>query len=178
MSGGRVAPALVDVWPAWQRVLHWALAASVITALVVHEGGPWHEAAGWLALGLAAVRTLLGFIGPPAARFSAFLRGPRETLAYAQQLRSGHAPRLLNHNPLGAVMVVVLLGMVLLAGASGWLYTTDRFWGEGWVILLHACCTWPLVGLAALHVGGVWHASRAHGENLVAAMWHGRKRAE
>lgn len=176
MRGAESTSTTVTVWPVWQRALHWSLATSVLTALVVHEGGLVHEGAGWVALGLALLRVALGWFGPDAARFSAFVRGPRETLAYAQELRAGHAPRVLNHNPLGALMVVVLLGGVSLAGVSGWLYTTDRFWGEGWVILLHALCAWPLAGLAALHLAGVWHASRTHHENLVGAMWHGRKR--
>ena len=34
-----------------------------------------------------------------------------------------------------------------------------------------------LFALIPLHVGGVVHASRAHRENLVAAMLHGRKSA-
>ncbi len=176
MRGAESCAATVSVWPVWQRALHWSLAASVLTALVVHEGGPVHETAGWAALGLALLRVGLGLFGPTAARFSAFVRGPRETLAYARDLRAGRAPRLLNHNPLGALMVVVLLAGVSVAGLSGWLYVTDRFWGEAWAILLHALCAWPLAGLAVLHMGGVWHASRSHHENLVGAMWHGRKR--
>jgi cytochrome b len=60
-------------------------------------------------------------------------------------------------------------------GVSGWLYTTDRFWGVEWVEQLHrwlANALWTLVGL---HVAGVLYASVRHRENLVAAMLHGRK---
>ena len=166
----------VTVWPVWQRALHWSLASSVLVALATHEGGRWHELAGWAVLGLACLRVALGVVGPGPARFRAFVRSPGETLAYARLLRQGRAPRLLNHNPLGALMVLVLLALSAAAAASGWLYITDRFWGEAWAIELHALLAWPLLGLVALHVAGVLHAGWLHRENLVAAMWHGRKR--
>jgi cytochrome b len=169
-------PSRVAVWPLWQRAMHWSLALSVLAALLTHEGGWVHEVVGWAALGLALLRVFLGLFGPEPARFRAFVRKPRETLAYARLLRQGRAPRLLNHNPLGAWMVLVLLALSAAAAASGWLYITDRFWGEAWVIRLHAVLAWPLLGLVALHVAGVLHAGWLHRENLVAAMWHGRKR--
>ena len=57
------------------------------------------------------------------------------------------------------------------------LYETDRFWGDPVVYALHQIGGWAFVLLAPLHVAGVVLASRRHGENLVAAMVHGRKRA-
>jgi cytochrome b len=167
----------VRVWPLWQRLLHLTLALAVLIALVQYEGGAVHEVAGYVALVAAGLRLLLGWVGPGAARFCAFVRGPRETWAYARQVRAHGAPRYLNHNPLGAWMVVGLLVLGLLAGASGALYVTDRFWGDAWLITLHAVLAWPLVVLVPLHVAGVVHASREHQENLAAAMWHGRKPA-
>ena len=142
------------VWPAWQRLLHAVVALTVLTALL---------------------RVLLGLAGPGAARFSAFVRGLSTTRAYARRVLDGTAERHLNHNPLGAWLVMVLLALALLAGISGALYVTDRFWGEAWVIAWHAMVAWPLVAMVPLHVAGVVHASRAHHENLAAAMVHGRK---
>jgi cytochrome b len=167
----------VPVWPLWQRLLHLTLALAVLTALVQYEGGAVHEAAGYVALVAATLRLLLGWAGPQAARFRSFVRGLRETWVYARQVRDHDAPRYLNHNPLGAWMVVCLVMLCVLAGASGALYVTDRYWGEAWLITLHAVVAWPLVVLVPLHVAGVLHASREHHENLAAAMWHGRKPA-
>jgi hypothetical protein len=59
---------------------------------------------------------------------------------------------------------------------SGWLYTTDAYWGVEWVGDLHDALSDALIGLAALHVGGVIFTSWRQRENLVAAMVHGRKR--
>ncbi len=59
---------------------------------------------------------------------------------------------------------------------TGWLSTTDRYWGIAWVANLHLWSSWALLALLPLHIAGAIHASRAHRENLVAAMIHGRKR--
>jgi cytochrome b len=67
--------------------------------------------------------------------------------------------------------------MIALAGASGWLYTTDRFWGVAWVGELHSAAADVLLGLVAAHVAGVLFASYNERENLIAAMLHGRKRS-
>jgi cytochrome b len=74
-------------------------------------------------------------------------------------------------------MIVALLATIAAVCLSGWLYTTDRFWGEAWVENVHEGLTWFLLGLVALHIGGVIFSSLRHGENLVAAMFHGRKRS-
>ena len=79
---------VVLVWPVWQRLLHWALAASVIAAIACHEMGTPHEVIGYAALALGLLRIVLGFAGPREARFSSFVRGVRATLAYARRCTS------------------------------------------------------------------------------------------
>ena len=164
------------VWPLWLRLAHWSLAAAIVVALITYRGGRVHEASGYVALAVAALRITLGFLGPADARFSAFVRGPRVTFAYARRLLDSTAERHLNHTPLGGWMIVVLLTFALIGAGSGALYVTDRFWGEAWLIGLHSMCTWIFVGLVPLHVAGVIHASVIHRENLVRAMIDGRKR--
>ncbi len=171
--------AWVRVWPRWQRLLHAALALTMVAALGTYEGGRLHEWAGYAALAFVLLRLALGFGGPVPARFSAFVRAPMVTWDYAKAWWQGQEPRHLNHNPLGAWMVVMLLSLGAGAAATGALYVTDRFWGEAWLIGAHALLAWPLVLMVPLHLAGVIHAIRRHRENLVAAMWwHGCKREE
>jgi cytochrome b len=73
-------------------------------------------------------------------------------------------------------MIVAILSLLAVITASGWLATTDDYWGIAWVMNLHLYATWALLALLPLHIAGAVHASRQHHENLVASMLHGRKR--
>lgn len=167
-------------WPVWNpllRCLHWCLATAMIAAFVTHEGGGRvHELTGYVALAAAALRVVLGWVGPGYWRFSSFVRGLRTTAAYAADVLARREARHIGHNPLGGWMVLALLVISLAAGASGWLYVTDRFWGMEWLEELHGALGEALLPLLALHLAGVVFTSVRHRENLVASMLHGRKR--
>lgn len=169
---------MVAVWDPLIRLGHWCLVASVVVAwLTRHGGAAVHEIAGYCALAIVAVRIVWGFVGPRYARFTQFMHNPVHTLQYARLVVATREPRHIGHNPLGAWMIVALLVMVFLVGTSGWLYTTDAFWGVEWVEIVHATLSDAMLALITLHVLGVILASRRHHENLAAAMIHGRKRA-
>lgn len=172
----------VRVWDAPVRVAHWALVGSVLVAWITSEfpgklSAAIHEWAGYAVLGVVALRFAWGWMGPRYARFATFVRSPAETLAYARMLAARSEPRYIGHNPLGAWMIVALLAMAVLAAGSGWLYITDRFWGEQWLEELHGGLSYALLALAGLHVAGVVATSLRHRENLASAMLSGRKRA-
>jgi cytochrome b len=167
----------VAVWDPLVRVGHWALAISVAGAWLTRTGGgAWHEWIGYASLALVALRVMYGWTGPRRARFADFVRGFDATLDYAQRLPHGREARYVGHNPLGGWMVVALLVNIALVGASGWLYTTDAFWGDARVEATHNALANALLVLVTLHVAGVVATSIRHRENLVAAMLHGRKR--
>ena len=168
----------VKVWDPIVRVAHWLLVAAITLAWLTRRGwGSWHEWIGYAALGLVVVRVTWGFFGSTAARFTDFVRSPVVTAAYARAMWARCEPRFVGHNPLGGWMIIALLFNVAAVGVTGWLYTTDRFWGVEWVETLHAKLAEALLWLGGLHVVGVLLASYRHRENLIAAMVHGRKRA-
>jgi cytochrome b len=170
---------MIPVWDLPVRVLHASLVLTVAAAwLTRHSPGRWHEWLGYATLAIVAMRTLWGFFGRGHARFADFVRSASPTADYARAVISGREARFIGHNPLGAWMVIALLALVALVGFTGWLYTTDRFWGVAWVEELHETLSDVLFLFVALHILGVVFTSVRHRENLVASMLHGRKREE
>lgn len=171
-------PDSVRVWDLPVRVGHWALVLGVLLAWVTRHGfGSVHEWIGYVVLGVVLFRVLWGFWGTPYARFAQFTQSPGTTLDYIRDVRSHREKRYLGHNPLGGWMTLLLLSTLFIICFTGWLYTTDRFWGIAWVEALHNGSTNFLIGLVAVHVSGVIWTSLKTRENLIACMIHGRKRA-
>lgn len=169
----------LQVWDATVRVLHWTLAGAVAMGWLTTLGwaSSWHEAWGYAAVAVVVARAIWGFTGSPHARFAGFVRSRAQVLEYAHQVRKGTEPRFIGHNPLGGWMVVALLASVAAAGFTGWLFTTDMFWGYGWLSTLHEALAWLVLVLVVLHLCGVVFTSIRHRENLVRAMITGRKSA-
>jgi len=176
MTAGGPAPSTVEAWDVFVRVAHWTLVATVAGAWLTRHSGNWHEWLGYAAFAVVLARLVWGWTGTRYARFSQFVRSPAATLRYALQVLARTAPRHVGHNPLGAFMIVLLLVMVMLVAATGWLLTTDAYWGIKWMEDLHEGASNALFSLVALHIAGVAFSSIRHHENLVAAMVHGRKR--
>jgi cytochrome b len=100
----------IYVWDVPTRAVHWTLAGLFAFSWWSAKSGhlPWHRISGDLILGLLLFRLMWGVIGSRSARFSAFVRGPR---GIANYLRGGSYAGP-GHNPLGAISVVALLGML------------------------------------------------------------------
>jgi cytochrome b len=74
-------------------------------------------------------------------------------------------------------MIVALLVSLAATAATGWMLTTDAFWGSVTVQRLHSVLAHGVLLLILAHLGGVALASLRHRENLVRAMVIGDKRA-
>lgn len=168
---------MIPVWDRLVRLLHWTLVAAIAAAWITTETSTtWHEGVGYVAAGVVALRIVWGFVGPRRARFADFVRAPGAVIRYATDVLGHREARHVGHNPLGGWMTLLLLACIAGTCVTGWLFTTDAFWGEAWVSALHEALAWILVVLIALHVAGVVHASIRQKENLVRAMIRGTKR--
>lgn len=164
------------VWSLPLRCLHWMLVAGVAAAwFTSSQTGVAHEYIGYGVAASVVLRTMLGFGGGRYTRFAQFVRGPRHTLRYLADVLRSRAPRYVGHNPLGGWMVLALLAILATVTLTGWIATTDEFWGYAWPVRLHAALAWTLVLLIAFHVAGVILTSWQHGENLAGAMITGTK---
>lgn len=168
----------VTVWDPLVRIFHWSLVAAFLVAWTTgDEIKSVHIVAGYCVIGLVALRIVWGFVGGRHARFADFVRGPRAVAGYLRDTAGLRAKRYLGHNPAGGAMTIALLIMLSIIGATGFMMTTNAFWGVAWVQGAHETAVNLTLGLVILHILGVVVASYEHGENLVRAMITGRKRA-
>jgi cytochrome b len=165
------------VWDPLVRIFHWSLVASFAVAWFTARASEHiHDGAGYLAAALVFVRLLWGALGTPYARFSQFVRGPATVMRYLRAMLGGREARHIGHNPAGGAMVLVLLAAMAATALTGWMMTTDAYFGVDWVQRLHGLIAHGLLLLVFAHIGGVVLACWRHRENLVAAMITGRKR--
>lgn len=168
----------VGVWTVPVRLFHWSLAASVIIAWAISETSrPLHEYAGYIAASLILWRLAAGVFGGHYTRFAQFVRTPYAIASYLMDILLGRERRYLGHNPAGGAMVVTLLILVGLIALTGWMQTTDAYWGVAWVENTHKFLGNVIMAFVGVHVAGVVLASFRHHENLVGSMISGRKRA-
>lgn len=170
-------PDEVRVWDPFVRIFHWGLVACIaLNEFVIDDGERVHQWIGYAASALVLARIVWGFVGTRHARFSDFWPTPARLRAHLADLLAGRHGAQVGHNPLGALMMLALLAVVLALGASGWLQTTDAFWGEEWLQELHEELAEALLGLAGVHVAAALLMSGVEHTNLVAAMVSGIKR--
>lgn len=188
-----VAPEPMDdvrVWDVFVRVFHWTLVVIFLAAYLTGDDLlRAHVWAGYLVGVLVVLRIVWGFVGSRHARFTNFVYRPRKVVRYARDLMLLGGRRYLGHSPAGGAMVVVLLAMILLIVVTGFLafaaldgggplagyIAVDRASGRAWKEV-HEFVANVTFGLVLLHICGVLWASLVHGENLILAMWNGRKR--
>jgi cytochrome b len=178
------------VWDLPTRIFHWSLAVLVGSNLflVAPRGGTAtmiHMVTGYLVAGLLLFRLAWGLVGSPRSRFADFVRGWPAVRAYLARLRRLDPPHSVGHNPLGGWMIVVLLAalvvMVLTGlsassrGAMGPLAPLFPVGLTGLFGDVHQLVGNLLIGLIVIHIAGVAVDWLLTGDNLVAAMWHGRK---
>ncbi|GAB2175696.1 cytochrome b/b6 domain-containing protein [Dongia sp. agr-C8] len=169
--------ATVKIWDPFVRVFHWSLVASFAVAwLTAEDVRVLHEWAGYAAGALIGLRLVWGIMGTRYARFRQFIRSPGAVAAYLRDIATGREARYLGHNPAGGLMILALLATMAAVATTGWMQTTDTWFGVDWVEELHEALASVMLGLVGLHVLGVVVASLRHRENLVRAMFTGRKR--
>ncbi|MGB7287828.1 MAG: cytochrome b/b6 domain-containing protein [Salaquimonas sp.] len=176
-TGRDLRPDSVKVWDPFVRIFHWSLLGLFVFAYFT--GDEWdkaHELAGYIIAGLIALRIGWGIIGSKHARFSDFVYRPTTVLAFVRDSIALKAKRYIGHNPAGGAMVIALMLAIIAISISGYMMTTDMYWGTQWVEDVHEISVNGTLVLVGLHVAGVVLASFEHKENLVKSMFTGRKR--
>jgi cytochrome b len=189
-TGSQRQPPTARVWDIPVRVFHWLLVALIVVSFTTAQIGGnamrIHELSGFSILALVLFRVLWGIFGSTYARFSDFVRHPRQAIEYARSLRRGRSAFYAGHNPLGGWMVVALLLCLLVQTATG-LFANDDVMTEGplfdWVskrtsdILsrIHEVNVYVLLALITLHVAAALYYLWGKRENLILPLFTGRK---
>jgi cytochrome b len=166
----------VYVWDLPLRLWHWSLAFCVLVAWftpTVYDRT--HRIAGYTVIGLLVFRVIWGFAGSRYSRFRMLGVRLRAAPRYLLNLRRGITGRYIGLNPAGTAMLVALLASLAISAITGAMQVTVTFFGVWWVEDTHAYSSDAVIILVVLHVVGAIAMSILQRENLVRAMFTGRK---
>lgn len=182
----------VRVWDAPVRLFHWTLVVLLVVSYFSgRAGGDWmklHFWSGYAILALLLFRIAWGFVGSTTARFAHFVKGPAAWFVYLRSFVTGRQTYDIGHNPVGGIMVLILIFAVLAQAAAG-LFAADTDLGtvngplantiaDKWVDRLtafHKFWVNILICLAALHILAAITYLVLKRQNLIGAMFTGHK---
>jgi cytochrome b len=178
----------VRIWDLPVRLTHWSFAFLVPAMWWTAENSQWalHKRFGVTLLGLLVFRLLWGFLGTRTARFASFVKGPQAVIAYLRG-NAGAAAAKVGHNPLGALSVLALLGVMLVQVSTG-LFAGDPYDGATGplnplvgvmtadaITEWHEWFYWVVIGMVALHLAAIAFYAGVRQNDLVGPMISGSK---
>ena len=177
---------IIRVWDLPIRLFHWLLvvciAGSFVTINLGDEFIQWHAYFGYSILTLLIFRIGWGFVGSTHARFASFLPTKKAIFDYL----SGSSPRVLGHNPIGAISVFALIFVLCVQVLTG-LFVDDEVSFQGplakyvsgsissFLSEIHEGNQVVIYTLIAIHIAAIWYYKKFKGENLIKPMISGDK---
>ena len=177
----------VRVWDLPTRLFHWLLVLAVLGLFVTGSLGGnlmvWHMRFGYAVVTLILFRLGWGFFGGRWSRFLQFVPSPVGLLKYLKGAGSGYAG--VGHNPLGALSVLALLGVLSLQVATGLISDDEIAFTGPLVRFVSADATsqatsyhtevgkFLLLGLVGLHLAAMAFYKLVRKKALIPAMVHG-----
>jgi cytochrome b len=181
----------VRVWDLPTRLFHALLMVSMVGLVVTGEVGgaamQLHFYFGYGVLSLLLFRVVWGVIGGRWSRFTSFLPTPRRVLRYLHDLRAGRHTPSVGHNPMGALSVFAMLGLLLVQVFTGFISDDEIAASGPWTPLVSG--DWIerateyhseigktlIIALVVLHVASILFYKRFKHEDLVTPMVQGDK---
>lgn len=177
---------IIRVWDLPVRVFHWLLVLCIIGSFIsVNLGGnaiEWHAYFGYSVLTLLIFRITWGFVGSTHARFASFFPNREKILNYLQ----GNGPKVLGHNPIGALSVFALLFVLGVQVITG-LFVDDEIafqgplakyvpnWVASFLSEIHEGNQVVIYTLIAIHIAAILYYKKFKGEDLIKPMISGDK---
>ena len=178
----------IRLWDIPTRLFHWLLALSVGAALISAQLGgnlmDWHGRIGLFIVGLVVFRLVWGVMGSTYARFTQFFPTPAKVKIFLRGEWRG-----VGHNPLGALSVLGLLGLLGFQVVSGLFANDDiSFVGPLFDLVskdlsnqltgLHKLASNVIYGLIGLHLAAIAYYAVVKKDNLLKPMVTGWKETD
>jgi cytochrome b len=177
---------IIRVWDLPIRLFHWLLVlcitGSFVTINLSDELIQWHAYFGYSILTLLMFRISWGFVGSTHARFISFFPTKKAILDYL----SGSSPRVLGHNPIGAISVFALLFVLSVQVITG-LFIDDEISFQGpltkyvsssissFLSEIHEGNQVVILTLIAIHIAAIIFYKKFKKEDLIKPMISGDK---
>ncbi|WP_057831215.1 cytochrome b/b6 domain-containing protein [Colwellia sp. TT2012] len=179
------------IWDLPLRIFHWSFAFTILACWYTSEQEgemvDLHMQLGFVALALLVFRILWGVIGPKHARFAQFIPSPKTLIHYLHPAKE--SKNTAGHNPLGALMVVLMIVLITLQAVSG-LFINDDIFSSGpyyssigndlekIMFFLHHNTFDFMIAAIALHLAAITYYWCIKKQNLVLPMITGKKSAK
>ena len=166
----------IMVWDVPTRVFHWLLVLCFAGAWLSSESERLqmiHYAFGYSAVALVLFRLVWGLLGTKYARFTQFVKGPKEIACHLRNVLKGSQHETPGHNPAGGIVMLALMAGILLIGLTGY-FTVKEFLG-GFMSEAHEAMASLVLALVIVHIAAALLMSVLQGENLIKAMMSGKK---
>ena len=177
---------IIRIWDLPIRIFHWLLVLCITGSFVTINLGDefiqWHAYFGYSILTLLIFRIIWGFIGSTHARFASFFPTKKAIFDYL----SGSSPRVLGHNPVGAISVFALLFVLSIQVMTG-LFVDDEVSFQGpltkyvsssissLLSQIHEGNQVLILTLIVIHVAAIIFYKKFKGEDLIGPMISGDK---
>lgn len=164
------------VWDLPTRIFHWLLVICFVGAWLSSESERLqmiHYAFGYSACALVIFRLVWGLIGTRYARFTQFIRGPKEMLGHFKSVLTHSQHDAPGHNPVGGIVMLGLMIVILLIGLTGY-WSVKEFLGD-LMSEAHELIASLALGLVIVHIAAAVLMSVLQKENLIRAMVTGKK---
>jgi len=178
------------VWDLPVRLFHWLLAISLVVSWYTSDGErgliDYHFKSGYFILALVIFRIIWGTLGTKYAKFSQFLPNKTDLLSYIKNFKQEKSYTSIGHNPLGGLMVAIMLTLLLSQAISG-LFMNDDVFSTGPYYESVSSATQKLMSfihnnafdiviiVSMLHICAVFYYLLAKKVNLIKPMFTGYK---
>ena len=144
------------VWDSPIFFTHWLLAICFLGTIVTQESEKFrlvHVTMGYTMLGIVGFRVIWGFIGSKYARFTTIKPRFLSVRENIQAILSGNKEFSIGLNAVGFLAAYLLMGLVLLVSATGYLVFNEI--GPELISEIHELVGNLLIVVVVVHVGSI-----------------------